>query len=431
MRLLIYCFLALLWPGVKSIAQPEATKIKALSVGDTLPNLVLENVLNSSYSKIETAHFDDKLLVLDFFATWCGSCIQALPKLDSLQKEFADDLNVIVVAYERTEKIDTFLNTRLKKLGLNLPFIGSDSILIKLFPHRILPHTVWIKNKKVSAITYSSLITRQNIQTALLDNPLILPVKKDVLDFDKRQRLLVDENGGTYKDLLVQSSVIRNLDGISSKLGSTEEVENGVKRKYYINLSILQLYTIVFPQAASNRVLLKVDNPDKFIFKASEWDLWAKENSFTYEIIYNTAMDERMIKKRILGDLNSFFGLSAAIESKWIDCWILTRSNNAPLSLTTKGGKAEVQLYNKQLPDKYIYNSPLSKLIDALNYQIPGQPINPIVVDETNYVKHVDLELPVADLRDYSALSKALMPYGLKLAKGKRLIKVLVIKDNS
>jgi len=41
--------------------------------------------------------FGGKVLVLNFWATWCAPCIQEIPSLDQFQKEFAKD-GVVVVA---------------------------------------------------------------------------------------------------------------------------------------------------------------------------------------------------------------------------------------------------------------------------------------------------------------------------------------------
>jgi thiol-disulfide isomerase/thioredoxin len=71
--------------------QDEAKKAK-LSVGDPAPPLKVTQWLNGEDPK---AFEKDKVYVLEFWATWCGPCIRAMPHLTELQKEHKDKLVVI------------------------------------------------------------------------------------------------------------------------------------------------------------------------------------------------------------------------------------------------------------------------------------------------------------------------------------------------
>lgn len=53
-------------------------------------------------------------LLIDFWATWCAPCIQAIPDLERLAGEFADDgLRVVGVSIDNErEKLDSFLERR-------------------------------------------------------------------------------------------------------------------------------------------------------------------------------------------------------------------------------------------------------------------------------------------------------------------------------
>jgi thiol-disulfide isomerase/thioredoxin len=78
----------------------------ALNVGDPLPDL-------SSY-KLEGSLPDSlkgKVVVLDFWASWCGPCAESFPVMDALQKKYQDQGLVILAVSvdEKAAKMDAFM----------------------------------------------------------------------------------------------------------------------------------------------------------------------------------------------------------------------------------------------------------------------------------------------------------------------------------
>lgn len=64
----------------------------------------MAKILNNSqfYNKLRTS---DKLVVIDFFATWCGPCKMLTPIFESLSKEMSDKVDFAKIDIDRSLEI--------------------------------------------------------------------------------------------------------------------------------------------------------------------------------------------------------------------------------------------------------------------------------------------------------------------------------------
>lgn len=169
-----YCLLVILWPVLNSCGQNASTP-KPLNIGDTIPYIILTDVVNFPVSKIQLSNLKGKVIVLDFWATWCGSCIKKLPMVDSVQRKFKDSIQIILVnsitgTGDTKEKVLSFFNKKIvpNQKSFTVPIAPEDTLLRQLFPHTYLPHYVWIDaNGKVIGITSSEGFTNENILASL------------------------------------------------------------------------------------------------------------------------------------------------------------------------------------------------------------------------------------------------------------------------
>ncbi len=80
----------------------QATSASALEVGDVPPALDLPD---QQGKRIELSKLRGKLVIVDFWASWCGPCKEEMPELDKLYKKYAKQgLVVVGVNIDRSEK---------------------------------------------------------------------------------------------------------------------------------------------------------------------------------------------------------------------------------------------------------------------------------------------------------------------------------------
>jgi thiol-disulfide isomerase/thioredoxin len=87
------------WPD-KNTGDLAATDVQGSALPKPLGN---ETWLSK---KVST---NGRVVVLDFWATWCGPCKRAMPKLDALHKEHKADLVILGISDENRSTVENFL----------------------------------------------------------------------------------------------------------------------------------------------------------------------------------------------------------------------------------------------------------------------------------------------------------------------------------
>ena len=109
-----------------------------ISVGDKAPNFTCTTLNGKTISLSE---LQGKVVLVNFFATWCGSCVREMPYLQSevFDAFRADDFFMIAIAREQqVNDVTEFKNTKGK--GLTFPLaVDTDSSIYNLFATQFIP----------------------------------------------------------------------------------------------------------------------------------------------------------------------------------------------------------------------------------------------------------------------------------------------------
>jgi thiol-disulfide isomerase/thioredoxin len=405
------------------------TPIRPLSIGDQVPDIAFENVLNYKSKKAKLSDFKGKLVILDMWSTWCTSCIAAFPEMEKLQNEFNDKIQILLVnphspKYDSEIKINSLLEKLKKRTGFypTLPIPIHDSVLNSYFPHRSVPHEVWIDGSgKVIAITSTSEVNKENIQTILSGKELPLHTKKDDLTFDSRKPLFIDGNGGNGSNLMYRSIITGYQEGLGSVTGVKLEQNGSISRLYVLNQSLLSLYKRAFAEKitsySDNRTLIEVADPSNFNYSES-----TKYNStFCYELIVPPSTEEQ-IKKTMQMDLERFFHVTIKNVRRKMKCFVLKANRKADL-FYSKYQISDLDI-EQNTQHKYIRKYTASQAVKLLNQYFPLP-----LIDETGLINKIDLELPY-DLTNITDLKECFFKQGFDLIEAEREIDVVVFTDN-
>jgi len=82
------------------------------------------SLLSVDGKTVKLSDYKGKIVIVDFWATWCGPCRKGIPDLIEIQKEFKDDVVVIGISLDRDTKQD--VPKFVKNYGINYSIVYGD-----------------------------------------------------------------------------------------------------------------------------------------------------------------------------------------------------------------------------------------------------------------------------------------------------------------
>lgn len=393
----------------------------SLKIGDTMHDIVFNKLYNYPSTSISLSQLKEKYIILDFWSSWCGSCIESIPEMHDLQKKFASQLKVLMVnsyANDNKKKVEHLFSVMKQRTGksFELTYMLGDSVLCNYFPHQSIPHYVWLdNNRRVAAITGKEEVTAANIQEWLNGKALSFHVKNDELFFDETKTQLVKSDSTKENDFLYRSLITNYKEDLGSVIGKKMTTSELVSHFYIINYSLLALYQIAFPEIFTvpyNRIIIDSSIQSAFFINNTK-----EKKSYCYDLLTRPLTYEQITQAMRI-DLERYFDITARNENRTINCYVLSAGNKIYKSIS-KGGLPGSDTDQKTLK-KYISNRPLSELLSTL-----GSIFNKPWVDETGLQNNIDISFPY-DFFQYNLqqVKEFLLGYGLVISEAPRSILV-------
>jgi thiol-disulfide isomerase/thioredoxin len=102
-----------------SLALLSCHERQGVGPGDFAYSFALPSILEPS-SKIKLASFRGKIVIVNFWASWCGPCLEELPALERLSQRYPEKIAVIGVGID-DDRIS--LAEAVKKMGVSFPVV--------------------------------------------------------------------------------------------------------------------------------------------------------------------------------------------------------------------------------------------------------------------------------------------------------------------
>lgn len=437
-RHLIYffCFSFMLF-GCAQAQSPNSgaanglANIRPLQIGEDIPDELWNKplqVVNDPEGRetITLADYKGKLIILDFWATWCVPCIRNFPKLHALQNEFGDKIKVLAITQEDTDRIIKFFQTGTGTEHTHIHSVINDNVLSSVFPHKAVPHIAWINpHGKVLNTTTAEDITSENIK-AILDNEN--PKMTGKVDIDRTRPLFLSEHFSDQTELKAYSIFFKGYyPGLPSGNNVKRTKDGKIYGRQMTNATMMDIYRPIASHIFdangekfnAKRIMFEVEDPALLNLIKKSDSGYETSNLNSYELIVPIDRADSLYYY-MLEDLNRYSDYTAHIEKREVDCVVLVRTSGED-KIQSQGGKPK-NTFPSENP--VLINHPISHMLTMLN----GDTLIKLpIIDETGYAAHVDIK--ISGGINLVNLKKELRQYDLDLVVTKRKLNMFILTD--
>lgn len=416
---------------------------REVKVGDKVPDVTIQHFFNDEKKAVKISElYKHRLLILDFWGTWCSACLDEMQTFPALKAKFGDQINIVAVGYEPKEKIAALFKRNPALNGKQWSTLYGDSLLTRvLFPHHTLPHLVWIDSTgKVITMTEGYHLTPEHINEALSGEKVSSKVKIDNPNFSPS--IMYKPFRQMDTNFFARSILTKGMTGGGIGFASFQPYSSDkhplFNRIYNANIGLWQLYwQAVFPLDANDlnedRLIFEVSDTLRFIApshsdeaikhsKYKTYDNWVDSNAYCYELILPKKSPDSVLRAIMLSDLNRYLNLNGRWEWREMNCYaIKDNDGNSKDSIVVPDSSKEIY-YNKRVePITY------AELLKLINKRISEKYVFNESSISNDHIFNISSEILVNI--SPAGISSFLSHMGLRLVTVKRKVPVYVVSD--
>ncbi|WP_286736634.1 MULTISPECIES: TlpA family protein disulfide reductase [Sphingobacterium] len=390
--------------------------IKALSIGDKIPQSLWDTPLEvvnhpTGQKTIKFSEYrDKKLIILDFWAVWCASCVESLGKIQHKLNYDQSDIVFIPVTLNTDTVVTKFQHSNKVAGEWQFPLVVGDKLLKQFFQHSSISHFVWLSNDgTVLAFTSSEYITDSQLQKGLKGDFADVKMKIDQVDFDPKKPLLIPE----LADLKARYTGFRTLLAGAAPTSGMQNLDSlGLKRRYFVNASLRSLCMDAMSdiqgiQLAKKKIVYEVIDRNRYFNKDQvNADVYNQQYGLCYEAVLPAETTKAAFRETLKNDLWQHFKIRLTIEERPIPV----------IALYGNSRKSHVSIGE---------TIALKTLVDKLNVRDNDIPYLICPADLQNMPVSSNLK----DCTSAKLLIERLAQWGIKADERKENLAVLVIKE--
>ncbi len=237
----------------------EGAVSESIQIGALVPDFNINILTKEGIAKKSISDYRGKVVILEFWATYCGPCLPAMDHLAKLQSKFPKDLEVINITDEERWKVVGFLKKRPTSLAIG---IDTDKSINQLFYHQLMPHTIIIDPQGyIKAITSPEEVSEEIIYLA--KSGAILAVKT------KAEFAVKSETATAMTPIQVEDKSFYKVAVSAYKEGIQSQINKKSDFEYeFINCTVPLMYQVLYQTTRPNpndRACLEVSEQTKYL----------------------------------------------------------------------------------------------------------------------------------------------------------------------